>query len=127
MRGFARSDDGGETWADWWYLEDRQPEIYTTTCDQPIVADQDTGIVYYAHPGAVNATRTNYTVHRSLDGGASWEFLDRVTAHGSGYSDMNIVPQPDGSKVLAMLFQRTLWEDGVEGGGYNLAWATIPL
>ena len=66
-------------------------------------------------------------VHRSLAGGASLECMDRITAHGSGYSDMNIVPQPDGSKVLVILFQRTLWEDGIEGGGYNLARATIRL
>ena len=26
-RGFARSDDGGRTWAEWWFLEDRQPDI----------------------------------------------------------------------------------------------------
>ena len=62
-----------------------------------------------------------------MAGGETWHFVDRVTPHGSGYSDMNIVPAPDGGRQLAVLFQRTLYEVGVEGGGYNLAWATIPL
>ena len=102
-------------------------EVFTGTCENSLAADPDTGMVYYGHPGAVNGSRTNFTVHVSADGGASWEFFERVTAHGSGYSDMHVLRTPSGGKELAVLFQRTLWEAGNEGGGYNLAWATIPL
>ena len=36
--------------------------------------------------------RANYTILRSLDQGASWEFLQVVFAAGSGYSDMQLLP-----------------------------------
>jgi hypothetical protein len=38
----------------------------------PMVSDPlGSGAVFWGHPGAVNMTRTNYTVHRSMDGGAT--------------------------------------------------------
>lgn len=98
MRGFARSDDGGQTWAEWWYLEDRQPTLFTTTCHQGLTSDPDTGVVYWGHPGAANSTRTNYTVHSSSDGGATLDYFDRVWAGGAGYSELAIIPQPGGSR-----------------------------
>ena len=83
---------------------------------------------YWAHPGAVNMSRANYTVHTSADGGATWVLLDRVYESGAGYSDVHIVRTKDGKKpYLGALFQRTLYEPGVEGGGYNLAFASVPL
>jgi hypothetical protein len=65
------------------------------TCDQPIASDIDSpglpgrGTLYYGHPGASNASdlpRMNYTLHRSLDGGASWQFVDRIYPGGAGDS-----------------------------------------
>ena len=40
-RGFARSDDGGRSWAEVWYLADRQPSIsrLNPTCAQALVSD----------------------------------------------------------------------------------------
>ena len=122
----------------------------------PMVSDPlGSGAVFWGHPGAVNMTRTNYTVHRSMDGGATvrhshltltcscgrmpalsspaatvaqWELLNRVTPSGAGYSDMHFIPHgPGGVPYLGVLFQRTLWENGVEGGGYNLAFAHVAL
>lgn len=125
-RAFARSDDGGATWAAYWILDDTQPEVLTGTCDQPVARSYKTGMLYYGHPGAVNASRTNYTIHRSADDGATWEFVDVIYASGAGYSDMVVVPTPDpGEDMLAVAFQRTLWEAQIEGGGYNLAVATM--
>ena len=128
QRGFARSDDGGETWAEIWYAERRQPELnpYTNNCDNALISDPATGIMYWGHPGATNKTRANYTVHASYNGGATWEFFYSVYQHGAGYSDMHIL-NATGEPYLGVLFQRTLYEEGVEGGGYNLALASVPL
>jgi len=128
-RGFARSDDGGATWAAIWYAEHRQPELspYTNNCENPMVSDPATGIIYWGHPGATNKTRANYTVHSSHDGGATWQFFNRVYAGGAGYSDLHVLQDAQGESYLGVLFQRTLYEEGVEGGGYNLALASVPL
>jgi hypothetical protein len=57
-----------------------------------------------------------------------WDLLNRVTPSGAGYSDMHLIPHgPGGVPYLGVLFQRTLWENGVEGGGYNLAFAHVAL
>ena len=69
QRGFARSDDGGATWAQVWYLEERQPDIIVNNCENAMASDPDTGTLYWGHPGATNMTRANYTVHSSEDGG----------------------------------------------------------
>ena len=75
-----------------WYLERRQPEIMTGTCDQPICSDTELapGKVFYAHPGnwtgGTELARANYTLHESSDGGASWALVDRVYALGAGYA-----------------------------------------
>ena len=42
------------------------------------------------------------------------------------YSDVHVVPTSTGAS-LGVLFQRTLYEPGAEGGGYNLAYASVPL
>ena len=56
-RGFARSDDGGYTWAAIWYVADRQLEIarYQPTCAQALVSAPDVqdGTIYWGHPGCV--------------------------------------------------------------------------
>jgi len=127
QRGFARSDDGGMTWAAVWYLEDYEPEIIVNNCENAMASDPATGVLYWGHPGALNMSRANYTVHQSRDGGLHWELLDRVYEHGAGYSDVHVLRAADGTPYLGALFQRTLYEPGAEGGGYNLAFAWVRL
>ena len=126
-RGFARSDDGGETWAQWWWLEDRQPDVYTGTCENSVSSDPaaspDEGRMFYARPGAVNGSRSNYTVHRSYDGGGTWRLQAVVYSHGAGYSDSVVLPNGN----LGVVFQRCLYNASIEGGGYNLAFAEVPV
>merc|ERR1712032_1549164 len=99
-RGFARSDDGGYTWAEVWYVDDRQPDIVQPTCDQALCSDPSSeSTVYWAHPGNITGGRANYTLHKSVDSGASWEFVNRVYGGGAGYSDAHVLPDGDG-KVL---------------------------
>ena len=127
QRGFARSDTGGATWDQVWYLEDRQPEIIVNNCENSMASDPATGIVYWAHPGAANMSRANYTVHQSKNGGETWELLDRVYEFGAGYSDVHVLHAEGGKAYLGALFQRTIYEAGAEGGGYNLALASVSL
>eukprot|EP01047_Picozoa_sp_COSAG01_P013253 COSAG01_NODE_616_length_14815_cov_8.518076_24_plen_123_part_00 len=72
-RGFARSDDGGYTWAEIWYLEHRQPEIMVGTCAHALSSDPAVSpAIYYSHPGnwseGTELARANYTLEKSLDG-----------------------------------------------------------
>lgn len=141
-RMFARSDDGGHTWSDIWYVEQRQPDVWMGTCDQPIVSDPSVSpTIYYGHPGNNTKNlgkqdnnglaRANYTLHQSKDGGASWEFVNRVYPLGAGYSDALIVPDTEAPSgfTLLMLFQKTFNPPvpAIEGGGYDLALARLQL
>ena len=64
----------------------------------------------------------NYTVSSTLDG-KRWGLVDVVFPGGAGYSD--VMAMPNGNMGVA--FQRTLFESGVEGGGYNIAFASLKL
>ena len=139
-RGFAISHDGGSTWDRQWTMFERQPEIHDAPCSDALAYSLESDSLYFGHPGSVNGSRTNYTILRSTDSGLSWNFVDRVYPAGAGYSDMVVLPpsahggaQTGGTEaagteiagdVLGIAFQRTLWEPGVEGGGYNMGWAT---
>merc|ERR1711924_337751 len=93
-RGFARSDDGGATWAEVWYVMDRQPEIgiLQPTCAEALCSEPDAdGTMWWAHPGSNIHDRANYTLHKSGNGGATWDFVDRVYAGGAGYSDARVL------------------------------------
>lgn len=73
-------------------------------------------------------SRSNYTLRRSDDMGATWQLVSRVYAGGAGYSDAVVMPDGDGHS-LAMAFQKT-WEPtdpNVEGGGYDMGMARLPL
>jgi hypothetical protein len=128
-RGFARSDDGGTSWSAVWYIADRQPQIsrLQPACAQAMVSDA-TGSIYWSHPGDLNHSRSNYTLHRSTDGGASWDFVNRVYAMGAGYSDA-LVLHDGNESFLAMAFQKTFEPPipSIEGGGYDMGFAVLPL
>eukprot|EP00947_MAST-08B_sp_MAST-8B-sp1_P006640 g6640.t1 len=129
VRGFARSDDGGETWGEIWYLDRRNPEIIDAPSMQAIDRSAKTGMVYFGHPGAVDGDRANYTIHRSRDEGATWQYVGVIFPKGAGYSDLHVLPSAtDGSgDRVGVAFQRTLYDPAVEGGGYNMAWASMTI
>ena len=128
-RAFARSDDGGATWSELWYLADRQPQIqrFTAECAHAFVSDPQAGTLYWGHPGGPpdGHNRANYTMQRSVDGGASWEHLIQVgkPSGGAGYSDAHLLE--DGT--LGVVYQKTFDPPvrSIEGGGYDLALAII--
>ena len=63
-----------------------------------------------------------------MDGGLTWRLLTVAYAGGAGYSDVCVLRDAaTGAARLGVLFQRTLYEPGAEGGGYNLALASVPL
>ena len=64
----------------------------------------------------------NYTVSSTVDG-KLWAFVDVVFPGGAGYSDLMVLPNGN----LGGAFQRTLYESGVEGGGYDIAYASLKL
>ena len=99
-----------------------QPEVLVGTCENSLTSDTD-GTMYYSRPGAVNGSRSNYTVSSSRDGGKSWQFHTLVYPGGAGYSDSVILPNGN----LGVIFQRCLYNATIEGGGYNGAFAQVKL
>jgi hypothetical protein len=127
-RGFARSDNGGETWAQIWYLDECCPSAIDGPSQQGIDRSAKTGLVYFGHPGSTVA-RANYTIHRSSNDGLTWDYVGVIYPGGAGYSDVHVLPHDGAGDRLGVAFQRTLYDPNLEGGGYNMAWAemTIPL
>ena len=80
--------------------------------------------MYWGHPGDVGGDRRNYTIHRSMDEGYTWENLGSIFPGGAGYSDVHVLPHDGPGDRLGVAFQRTI-DNGEEGGGYNMAFATM--
>ena len=123
--------NGDAPWIDLWKARDKgggSNKTIVSLWGPTLMVTNDKTIVALAEVDRSGTDHDGFmALRRSHDGGATWEFMDRVTAHGSGYSDMHVIPTTGEGSALAVLFQRTLWEAGIEGGGYNLAWVTIPL
>ena len=94
-RMFARSDDGGATWAANWSAGSDLPDPY---CEASMVAER--GLLLFGNPSSHE--RANFSVHVSRDGGRSWPQSVVVYPGGSAYSDMTLTR--DGQ--LAVLFER---------------------
>jgi hypothetical protein len=116
---------GGATWAEQWTLWERQPEIPDLGCSDALTYSNKTGAMYFGHPGEwIDPTtgptpdrgaRSNYTILRSLDEGASWHFLDAVFSAGSGYSDMHLLQAgaEEAGDLIGVAFQMsTSWHNG---------------
>ena len=51
-----------------------------------------------------------------------------VYKSGAGYSTLTLLPgAPPGEDLVGVAFQRTLWDPQLEGGGYNMAWASMTV
>ena len=96
-RLFARSDDGGATWAANWSATDL-PDPY---CEASIVADVDRSSLYFGNPSNPRA-RGNFSVHHSTDGGITWPTSSIIYPGPAAYSDMSTTR--DGR--LGFLFER---------------------
>ena len=95
--------------------------------NQGISFSPKTGVVYFGHPGAADGDRANYTIHRSLDSGYTWDYVGVIYPKGAGYSDIHVLPSDGPGDRLGVAFQRTLYDPNVEGGGYNMAWASMTI
>ena len=105
-RLFARSDNGGETWAHLW--SNCKKEDITTcslpdpTCEASLIGDPlGSGALYFGNPSSWHG-RQNFSIHRSLDGGGTWGSLVSLYNAGSAYSDLALMD--DGA--LAYAFER---------------------
>ena len=127
VRGFARSDDGGATWAQIWYLDECCPRVIDAPSQQAIDRSTKTGYLYFGHPGEVTGDRANYTIHRSANVGLTWDFVGVIYPKGAGYSDIHVLPHDGPGDRLGVAFQRTLYDPKLEGGGYNMAWASMTI
>ena len=112
-----------------WTVYERQPEIYDSPCSDGLVYSEKTDRMYWGKPYGINGTRTNYTLMQSSDQGATWDILSPVVyKSGAGYSSLALLPgAPEGEDLIGVAFQPTLWDPVLEGGGYNMACATVPV
>ena len=109
-RLFARSDDGGATWAANWSAW-KLPDPY---CEGSLLADPSNSVVYFSNPSNARH-RANYSVHATRDGGRVWDGGVVVYGGGAAYSDMSLTRHGD----LAVLFERD---------NYNtVAFGVLPL
>jgi len=109
-RLFARSDDGGATWAANWSAGAELTDPY---CEASLLGAPAQGRLYFGNPSSHR--RENFSVHVSLDGGRSWPRGAVIYPRGAAYSDLSWTR--NGS--LAFLFERD---------GYNtVAFGTKPV
>ena len=66
-RLFARSDDGGASWAANWSAGEDLPDPY---CEGSLLSDPARGTLLFGNPS--HARRLNFSVHASDDGGRTW-------------------------------------------------------
>jgi len=105
-RLFARSDDGGATWAANWSAYD----LTDPYCEASLLSNVSDGTVYFGNPS--NHGRGNFSVHSSSDGGRTWPKSVIVYPGGSEYSDMTFLR--NGS--IGIFFEKD---------GYNTASFTV--
>ncbi len=110
-RLFARSDDGGATWAANWSAGADLPDPY---CEASILGEPSSGALYFGNPSN-GRSRANFSIHVSHDGGRTWPTSTVVYPGGAAYSDLAFTR--NGS--LAVLFEKD---------GYNsVAFGVVPL
>eukprot|EP00947_MAST-08B_sp_MAST-8B-sp1_P004166 g4166.t1 len=99
-RLFARSDDGGASWAANWSAGVELPDPY---CEGSILSDPtvEDGAVFFGNPSSHG--RYNMSVHVSRDGGRSWPQSVVVYPGGSAYSDMAFTRN---KTAVAVLFEK---------------------
>ena len=104
-RLFARSDDGGATWAANWSAGSDLPGPY---CEASILGAPSQGKLYVVGPSGPG--RGNLSVHISSDGGLTWPVSHVLYPKGAAYSDASwTTAGGEGDKeapALAFFFER---------------------
>ena len=57
----------------------------------------------------------------------SWDFVGVIYPKGAGYSAIHVLPYDGIGNRLGVAFQRMLYDPNLEGGGYNMAWASMTI
>ena len=103
-RLFARSDDGGETWARTWGFSGAGGEaggLRDPDCAASVLSAEQGRRLWFVNP-AHASRRCNLSLHASDDGGARWQLAHVIHPGRSAYSDMALTPSGD----LAIAFER---------------------
>ena len=115
-RLFARSDDGGLSWARTWSFSGsvgsalRDPDCFGSLASAPAPDVPGGWAVFFANPASPRR-RANMSIHISLDGGSSWEAWRHVYHGPSAYSALAVLGvggghAHPGRAKLALAFER---------------------
>ena len=130
-RVFARSDNAGRSWGAQWHVP--LSELPSHRCEAAMVSVQlpghPIGALLFGAP--MNATtRADYTIYYSLDGGRAWARGAAVYGGQAGYSSLVVLggasqasASGSWSVEVGVAFQLGHGIHGVEGGGYDMAFA----
>lgn len=136
-RVFARSDDGGATWARLWHvpysaLPAADCEAGMTHVDLPGHAAG--ALIFGFNMNTTTDDRTNYTLSTSLDGGNSWQWASGVYPYWAGYSAVEVLgpaqklTDTSWRVDVGAAFQLTHnLGSHIETGGADLGWARRSL
>ena len=91
-RVFARSDDGGKSWARLWHVS--YSMLPVANCESAMAHVELGGhpeglLIFGFNMNTSTDDRTNYTLHSSLDGGATWQWASGVYPMWSGCASSN--------------------------------------
>ena len=116
---------GAQDWAEVWAVSVRDLPVHR--CEASLTSIGST-LFFGAPMNSTTGDRTNFTIYSSTDGGKHWSWFAGVYAQSSGYSDVVALDHPnDQHHHLGVAFQLGHNLPHVEGGGYDIAFARIPV
>lgn len=125
-RQFARSDNGGEDWADTWHLPLADLAVHQVESAMTSVEIDGGTQLFLGFPmNTTTGDRTNYTIYSSTNGGRQWRWNTAVFPGPSGYSDLTVLGSAGGHVQLGVAFQLGHNLPHVAGGGYDMAYALV--
>ena len=101
-RLFARSDDGGLTWAQTWGFSGRGGPLKDPDCFGSLASTPSSPALFFANPNSAKR-RANMTIHRSLDGGVTWAAWRSVYDGQAAYSALTMMQR---GQRMGLAFER---------------------
>ena len=113
---------GGYTWAELWYLADRQPEIheFTAECAQGLTSSPTVGSMYWAHPvSAIPCSDNCQAAKQSVSLHYSSKTIPTAKHPVSAFDSWHLRPTTAICYSLACVLSWVVLVDRTQGGGVD--------